>query len=523
MSNELNSHGKKTMGLFTSKATIANETMKRDLKNLKERYELLDEASGIGLWEAYLPKARFDHPEAKWTWSAEMRRLMGFETELEFPNVMEAWSDRVHPDDAPRVFEAFAGHLKDKTGSTRYKVIYRLKMRDGSYRWVRATGGCRYQADGETVRTCGSLADIHEEVMLQERSKEVAIVGQEAVAALRRGLEALAKGNLEVAIEERLATEFEPLRLDFNASVRNLATAMSSIHGSIAVIENGSNEIAAGASDLSRRTEQQAASLEQTAAALDEITSNVSNSNSRTEEARTVASEANKSATKSVEVASHAEDAMRKIEESSQQISNIIGVIDEIAFQTNLLALNAGVEAARAGDAGKGFAVVAQEVRELAQRSAQAAKEIKGLILNSSNEVQGGVKLVRDVGEALKTIGSFIGNINSHMEAIATASKEQSVGLAEVNKAINSMDQATQQNAAMVQQSTAASDSLNVEVVKLRELVAQFDLEEARTASRSASLHRVARTMAQPSRQSASAQAPSANKKAAGGGNWQEF
>ena len=513
------------MGFFSRKASEDAHSLKRDFDNLKERSSLLDNASGIGLWEAYMPKADATHPQAKWVWSAEFRRLIGFESERDFPNVMESWSDRLHPDDVAPTFEAFGNHLKDKTGGTRYRVAYRLKVRDGSYRWFRATGGCHYQQDGETARACGSLTDIHDEMMLQQKTREVEALGQQAVAALRTGLAALAKGNLKVSIDEHLAPDFEPLRIDFNASISNLANAMASIYGSISVIENGSDEIASGASDLSRRTEQQAASLEQTAAALDEITSNVVNSNSRTEEARNVASEANKSATKSVEVASHAEDAMRKIEESSQQISNIIGVIDEIAFQTNLLALNAGVEAARAGDAGKGFAVVAQEVRELAQRSAHAAKEIKGLIQNSSTEVQGGVKLVRDVGEALKTIGSFISNINGHMEAIATASKEQSTGLAEVNKAVNSMDQATQQNAAMVQESTAASDSLNVELAKLRDLVAQFDIDDAGTVSHSASLQRTARAMAQPSRQrpGAPVAASGGSKKAASGGNWQEF
>jgi len=180
----------------------------------------------------------------------------------------------------------------------------------------------------------------------------------------------------------------------------------------------------------------------------------------------------------SAEVVSHAEDAMKKIEQSSQQISNIIGVIDEIAFQTNLLALNAGVEAARAGDAGKGFAVVAQEVRELAQRSAGAAKEIKGLIQNSSREVENGVKLVRDTGGALKTICGLIVEMNSHMESIATSAGEQSTGLAEVNTAVNAMDQTTQQNAAMVEQSNAASNVLAQEAARLRDLVGQFKLED---------------------------------------------
>jgi methyl-accepting chemotaxis protein len=231
---------------------------------------------------------------------------------------------------------------------------------------------------------------------------------------------------------------------------------------------------------------------------------------------------ATQAATASADVVSQAELAMSKIEESSQQISNIIGVIDEIAFQTNLLALNAGVEAARAGDAGKGFAVVAQEVRELAQRAATAAREIKGLIQNSSTEVGNGVQLVRNAGGALKTIGSFILEINSHMEAIATSSREQSTGLMEVNQAVNAMDQTTQQNAAMVEQSTAASGALAIEAAKLRSLVEQFQLSES--AHMGQALREVARTMAADADPAASRRTP---KKAASGGahvqEWAEF
>jgi methyl-accepting chemotaxis protein len=249
-------------------------------------------------------------------------------------------------------------------------------------------------------------------------------------------------------------------------------------------IDSGTREISQSAEDLSKRTEQQASSLEETAAALDEITTNVANSSKRAEEARAVAIEANKSAAESGKVVANAVDAMQKIEQSSSQISNIIGVIDEIAFQTNLLALNAGVEAARAGEAGKGFAVVAQEVRELAQRSAQAAKEIKDLIRNSSVEVESGVKLVRETGQSLKSIETHVVTINAHMEAIATSSREQSVGLAEVNTAVNQMDQVTQQNAAMVEESTAASATLAGEAARLRDLIGQFQLGGASAQER---------------------------------------
>ncbi|ASR07578.1 methyl-accepting chemotaxis protein [Rhizobium leguminosarum] len=297
-----------------------------------------------------------------------------------------------------------------------------------------------------------------------------------ATSGLAAGLKRLASGDLAFQIDEPFAPDFENLRHDFNMSIRQLDQTLSAITAAIAAIDEGTREIASGAGDLSKRTEQQAASLEETAAALDQITANVSNSSKRTDEARTEATDANRNAAKSSEVVSHAEEAMRRIEASSQQISSIIGVIDEIAFQTNLLALNAGVEAARAGDAGKGFAVVAQEVRELAQRSAQAAKEIKGHIQKSSVEVESGVKLVLDTSQVLKAISEQIARINQHMDAIAVSAREQSTGLAEVNTAVNSMDQVTQQNAAMVEQSTAASGHLAEEAAKLRELVSRFRL-----------------------------------------------
>ncbi|WP_082475498.1 methyl-accepting chemotaxis protein [Rhizobium sp. Leaf341] len=331
----------------------------------------------------------------------------------------------------------------------------------------------RMEAEAEAARVQSEADRIADQ---KQAEADATVRLQVATSGLAAGLQRLASGDLAFQLTEAFAPEFEALRHDFNTSVSQLGSTLSAIAESISTMDSGTREISAGADDLSKRTEQQAASLEETAAALDEITANVNASTKRTSEARSVATQANDGAVSSAKVVSHAEEAMERIEGSSQQISNIIGVIDEIAFQTNLLALNAGVEAARAGDAGKGFAVVAQEVRELAQRSAQAAKEIKGLIQSSSNEVQNGVRLVRDASLALNTIGNFITEINTHVEAIATSAREQSLGLAEVNQAVNALDQTTQQNAAMVEQSTAASASLAVEAGKLRDLVSQFKL-----------------------------------------------
>ncbi|PYG57680.1 HAMP domain-containing methyl-accepting chemotaxis protein [Rhizobium sp. UGM030330-04] len=300
----------------------------------------------------------------------------------------------------------------------------------------------------------------------------------QATTGLAAALHRLAAGDLSFELNEPFAPDFEALRHDLNRTIRQLDAAMSGVVQSSVAIDGGSQEISQSAADLARRTEQQAASLEETAAALDELTANIRISAERAVEARTVAHSADEDASRTADLVVDTIAAMEKIEQSSGRIGSIISVIDEIAFQTNLLALNAGVEAARAGEAGRGFAVVAQEVRELAQRSARAAAEIKVLIQTSGAEVKDGARFVRETGAALSRIGGSVKTINDHIEAIAAATKEQSVGLSEINTTVNHLDQGTQQNAAMVEENNAASAMLAGETTRLKELVCQFRLSE---------------------------------------------
>ncbi|MDR6788721.1 methyl-accepting chemotaxis protein [Sphingomonas sp. BE138] len=259
---------------------------------------------------------------------------------------------------------------------------------------------------------------------------------------------------------------------------------MSAVMRASKDINSGASDIRSASDDLSQRTEQQAASLEETAAAMEEITSTVRRTATDAAEADKIVSTARREAAASGEVVRRAVEAMSGIERSSSEISEIISVIDAIAFQTNLLALNAGVEAARAGDAGKGFAVVASEVRALAQRSADAAKDVKVKINASTEQVDLGVGLVDEAGKALQTINLRIGEISSLMAGISAAAEQQAIGLQQVNTAVGEMDNVTQQNAAMVEEATAAARSLASEADALSRQVSRFTVDAATTSLR---------------------------------------
>jgi methyl-accepting chemotaxis protein len=329
----------------------------------------------------------------------------------------------------------------------------------------------RLSVEAETLRTAATDDD---RSRIEAERTELARQQSFVVSQVGEGLSKLADGDLMYRLATPFAGDYESLRHDFNGAMDRLSQAMTTIATNTRAMRGGGEEISHASDDLSRRTEQQAASLEQTSAALAQITVTVRMTADGAEKASGVVAAAKVDAERSGEVVKKAIEAMDAIEKSSREISQIIGVIDEIAFQTNLLALNAGVEAARAGDAGKGFAVVASEVRALAQRSAGAAKEIKTLISASGQQVGGGVSLVGETGKALERIVGQVIQINVLITEIAASAKEQAVGLDQVNSAVNQMDQVTQQNAAMVEQTTAAAHALSREAEALAQSVGQF-------------------------------------------------
>jgi methyl-accepting chemotaxis protein len=301
---------------------------------------------------------------------------------------------------------------------------------------------------------------------------------EQTVSALAEAAARLSEGALTFRITAAFPPAYQKVKDDFNEAIGQMQSAVAVISKSVRGIHVNADAVAHASDDLSRRTEQQAETLEETAAALGEITQTVKKAADSALHAREVVVAADGDAQKGAVVVKQAVEAMDGIAKSAQQITHIIGVIDEIAFQTNLLALNAGVEAARAGDAGRGFAVVASEVRALAQRSAEAAKEIKGLISASTAQVGHGVQLVAESGEALERIMAQVADVNAVIAGIAAGAREQSNGLDQVNIALGRMDQVTQQNAAMVQQSTATSRSLSQQTMELSRLVDQFEIDD---------------------------------------------
>jgi len=358
---------------------------------------------------------------------------------------------------------------------------FRRLGKGGREVWIQASYNPILDAAGKPIRVVKFATDITaaEQERARGEAERAAAVGQEQEKVVRHvgaALKRLSEGDLTVSISQDLDGAYARVRDDFNSAVSTLREALAGVLDGANAMRSGCDEISTASDDLSRRTEQQAAALEQTAAALDQITATVRRSAQGAGEASRVASGARTQAEHSGVVVRETVAAIRDIQQSSDKVGQILGVIDEIAFQTNLLALNAGVEAARAGEAGKGFAVVASEVRALAQRSAEAAREIKTLIAASSQQVERGVGLVDQTGQALGAIVERVVEIAGLVAEISQSSQEQATGLNQVNTAVNQMDQVTQQNAAMVEEATAAAAQLKQEAGSLSRLVGRFQV-----------------------------------------------
>jgi methyl-accepting chemotaxis protein len=342
--------------------------------------------------------------------------------------------------------------------------------KDGREIWIQAAYNPILDASGRVSKVVKFATDVTERMS--------------AISMVSDGLSSLADGDLTVNLDKPFVPSMEELRDNFNRSIAQLNRTMTTISEGVSSVAEASVETSGASDSFSKRTEQQAASLEETAAALEQITTTVADSSEKALQAGRLVSSAKAGAEASGQVVEKAVAAMGEIAASSREMANILGVIDTIAFQTNLLALNAGVEAARAGEAGKGFAVVAQEVRELAQRAAAAAKDINRLIRASDTWVNQGVELVGQTGQALTIILTQVADIDANVTAIANATVEQASGLREVNVAVNAMDQATQQNAAMAEEGTAASAALAQQAALLRGQLSYFSFGSEVTSQR---------------------------------------
>ncbi|PZU94966.1 MAG: methyl-accepting chemotaxis protein [Chelatococcus sp.] len=404
--------------------------------------------------------------------------------------------------------------------------------------WLELTDELAASAEVADIVAAAIEGDFSRRVPLAGKPEALSRIGEginrinalleEAVGGVSATVAALAEGDLTRRMGGDYRGRFAELQNNLNGAIERLAATVQTIKGTAGNVARAATEINAGAGDLATRTEQTAGSLEETAATTEQLAASVKHSAARSREARALAGEATGVAEDGKCIVGQAVGAIERVEASSKRISEIVGVIDDIAFQTNLLALNAAVEAARAGDAGKGFAVVASEVRALAQRSASAAKDIKGLIANSTEQVGEGVRFVHGTGEALDRIVAAVGRVSATIAEISAAADEQARGIEDMSQTVAHMDETTQQNSALAEQSATSANELMQQIVTLEGLVAGFHLETGAVAPqawtpRPAEVARLDTRRQAETRQPARQPAP---RRVAGGGvasGWSEF
>ena len=400
------------------------------LRGKAEWLDVLDRHCGVGLWDAILHDGDAMHPKSRWTWSAEFRRLCGFTDEAEFPNVVQSWSDRLHPDDLEPTFAAFGTALK--TGG-QYDTTYRLRMKDGSYRWFRATGGVIKDRRGIARRACGSLVDIHKRKQAEEADRQ-------RQAALDRHTQDFGTAIASVMNELKRAAE----------SIRAADTEMSQ---AVEMSRAGTAHTADGAEKSADSLASVATAVEQMSSSINEISQQVTH--------------ATAAAQRAVQQAGATDTKVGSLAEAASRIGEVVGLISSIAGQTNLLALNATIEAARAGDAGKGFAVVASEVKVLAGQTAKATEEISSQIAAIRTATAEAVDSVRDVGAAIHEVNTVAAAIAAAVEEQAAATRE----IASSVQSVNTTAQGTMQTMREVSQATERVDAASRSVHDAAEAV----------------------------------------------------
>jgi PAS domain S-box-containing protein len=437
--------------------------MQLNLADSITRFELINEASSVGLWDMTVIAGDPVNPKNEFWWSQQFRQMLGYTDEKDFPNILDSWASRLHPNDKERVLTAFAAHLNDRSGRTPYDIEYQLQLKGGDYRWFRATGATKRDGAGVPQRVAGALKDIHDEKL--------------TALAIDRVIAAAVKGDLKQRVDaEQFQGSMRAIGQNMNRlldslsdSIRTVKIAIDQVSQASVQLGSTSQFMSSGSAQLNQEAERSVVELERVAAG---VKANATNAGSTNQLVSQTAVAARGGEGRMQEMSA----AMGDINSSAQQIARIIKVIDEIAFQTNLLALNAAVEAARAGRHGRGFAVVAQEVRSLAERSARAAKETAELIEDSVSKVAQGVRIADSTRESLQAIVVNVEKVVTLASEVSAASDEQSTALAAVSESMRKVNDSAQSGSQQSTEVAAAAEELSRQMAVLKEQMDRYQL-----------------------------------------------